>query len=375
MTATVAVGAARWRPRFPAEFARTAIPLLAVIVGLSLYTNSQNGTFLTSNNIQNILVQCATLGILAVGQTFLLAGGQLDLSVGSLVSFTGVVGAERYVHGTNEWLILVFLLAIGAAVGLFWGVIVTYLKVPPFILTLGGLSVFASLAEVIAKNRPISVVNAFNSLGFGHWLGLQAPVTLYIAVLLAAIVVLHFTRFGRQVYAIGSSEQVSFLAGLPVNRVKVSIFVLNGLLAGLAGLVQMARLAAGDPTTGSGMELACVAACVLGGASLAGGKGTIIGSLLGTVVFGVINASLVFLNVAGAWQDTVSGGVLIFAVTVTAVGEMRQARKTGNETSFGQAIRRQLLGSSRQKSEISQQTPTAASPPVEASTPPVEAQV
>lgn len=342
----VAPTAERWRPRFPAEFARTAIPLLAVIIGLSLYTNSRNGSFLTSTNIQNVIEQSAALGILAIGQSFLLVGGQLDLSVGSLVSFTGVVAAHSYTQGMNEWLILVVLLAIGAGTGLFWGLIVTYLKVPPFILTLGGLSVFSSLALVIAHNRPISVVNAFNSLGFGHWLGLQAPVTLYIALLIVAIGLLHFTRFGRQVYALGSSEQVAFLAGLPVNRIKVSIFVLNGLLAGVAGLVQMARLAAGDPSSGSGLELSCVAACVLGGASLAGGRGTILGSLLGTIVFGVINSSLVFLNVASAWQNTVSGGVLIFAVAVTALGELRRDRKSGTESSLGQVLGRLLLSRS-----------------------------
>lgn len=328
----------RWRPRVPAELARTAVPLIVIIVGLSLYTNSRNSAFLTATDLQNILVQSSALGILAIGQTFLLVGGQLDLSVGSMVSFTGVVGAYEYTQGMNEWLILVLLLGIGAITGLGWGLIVTSLKVPPFILTLGGLSVFSSVALVISHNRPISVVNEFNSLGFGHWLGLQAPVTLFLAILIAAAVILHFTRFGRQVFALGSSEQVAYLAGLPVRRIKVSIFVLNGLLAGVAGVVQLARLAAGDPNSGSGMELACIAAVVLGGASLAGGRGTMVGALLGTVVFGVINASLVFLNVAASWQSAVSGGVLILAVTVTAVGDMRRERKTGQDTSLGQAI-------------------------------------
>lgn len=329
---------ARWRPRFPAEFARTAVPLIVIIVGLSLYTNSRNSAFLTGNNIQNILVQSSALGILAIGQTFLLVGGQLDLSVGSMVSFTGVVGAYEYTRGMNEWLILAVLLAIGAGTGLLWGMVVTYLKVPPFILTLGGLSVFSSVALVISHNRPISVVNEFNSLGFGNWLGLQAPVTLFLILLVVATVILHFTRFGRQVFALGSSEQVAYLAGIPVRRIKVSIFVLNGLFVGVAGVVQLARLAAGDPNSGSGMELACIAAVVLGGASLAGGRGTMVGTLLGTVVFGVINASLVFLNVAASWQNAVSGGVLILAVTITAVGDMQRERRTGHDTSFGQAI-------------------------------------
>jgi ribose/xylose/arabinose/galactoside ABC-type transport system permease subunit len=356
---------APWRPRLPADFLRTAVPLLAVIVVVSLYTNSRNGAFLTSDNVQNILVQSSALGILAIGQTFLLVGGQLDLSVGSMVSFTGVVGAYQYTRGWNEWLILVTLLVIGSGVGLLWGVVVTYLRVPPFILTLGGLSVFSSLALVISDSRPISVVNAFNSLGFDKWLGLQAPVTLFLLLLLAGGFLLHFTRFGRQVYALGSSEQVAFLAGLPTNRIKVAIFVLNGALAGVAGLVQLARLAAGDPTAGSGLELACIAAVVLGGASLAGGRGTMVGTLIGTVVFGVIDASLVFLNVAASWQDTVSGGVLIFAVTATAVSDLRRERRSGRDASVGSALTRLLLSRSQRPPTTTTATPgvTRAQPP------------
>ena len=335
--------AAPWRPRLPVDFLRTAVPLIAVIVVLSLYTNSRNGAFLTNNDIQNILVQSSALGILAIGQTFLLVGGQLDLSVGSLVSFTGVVGAYEYTNHWNEWVILLVMLAIGVGTGLVWGLIVTYLRVPPFILTLGGLSVFSSLALVISHNRPISVVNEFNSLGFNNWLGLHAPVTLFLILLVAGGMLLHLTRFGRQVFALGSSEQVAYLAGLPTKRIKVSIFMLNGLLTSVAGLVELARLAAGDPNAGSGLELACIAAVVLGGASLSGGRGTMAGTLLGTLVFGVINASLVFLNVAASWQNLVSGGVLIFAVTVTAISDMRRERRGGRETSFGESLGRFLL--------------------------------
>jgi ribose/xylose/arabinose/galactoside ABC-type transport system permease subunit len=339
-------GPAAWRPRVPADFLRTALPLLVVIVGLSLYTNHRNSAFISSNNIQNILVQSAALGILAVGQTFLIVGGQLDLSVGALVSFTGVLGAYQFVHGTNEWVILIVILLVGAGVGLVWGMIVAYLRVPPFILTLGGMSALSSLALVISHSRPISVLNAFNSLGFGTWLGLQAPATLLLIVVVIGLVVLHFTRFGRAVYALGSSEQTAFLAGLPVTRIKITMFVLNGTLASLAGLVAMARVAAGDPGSGTGLELACIAAVVLGGASLAGGRGTMIGSFIGVLVFGVIDSSLVFLNVAAAWQDFVSGVVLIVAVTITAVSDLRRERRSGRAGHFGRSLSNLLAGRS-----------------------------
>jgi len=329
--------------RVPADFLRTVIPLLVAIVGLSLYTNSQNSQFITSSNIQNILVQSASLGILAIGQTFLLVGGQLDLSVGSLVSFTGVVGAYEYLHGLNEWLIVVVLLAIGGGVGVLWGVIVAYLRVPPFILTLGGLSVFSSLALVISHNAPISVVNAFNALGFGVWLGIAAPATLFLALTVVGALVLHYSRFGRQVFALGSSEQAAYLSGLPTRRIKVEIFALNGALTGVAGLVALARLGAGDPGSGTGLELSCIAAIVLGGASLAGGRGTMLGSFIGVLVFGVIDASLTFLNVAASWQSLVSGAVLIFAVTTTSVSELQRERRAGRPASFGGVLTNLLL--------------------------------
>ncbi|MHB1517246.1 MAG: ABC transporter permease [Acidimicrobiales bacterium] len=308
------------------EFIRVATPLTLAIVGLSLYTNSRDSNFITPNNIQNILVQSSVLGILGVGQLLLLVGGQLDLSVGSMVSFTGVLGAYQLLHGWGEWPVVAMMLVVGAAVGLIWGLMVTVMRVPAFILTLGGLSVFASLALIVSNNQPIPVTNSFNELGFGVVLGIRVPILVWALVLIVGIVLLHFTRFGKRVVAIGSSEQTAFLSGIPVRGVKVSIFVLNGVLAGLAGLLLMARLAAGDPVGGSGLELAVIAAAVLGGASLSGGKGTMIGAALGVLTFGVINSSLTFLNLGGSYQSLVSGGVLILAVSITAVSEFRRSR-------------------------------------------------
>lgn len=312
----------RWtvrRPQGTGEFLRTALPLLVAMVVLSLYTNSQNSAFLSRSALENILTQVAVLGILAVGQTLLVVGGQLDLSVGSVVSFTSVVGAYLYSHHWSQPAILLVMLGIGTGIGLLWGLLVTYLRVPAFILTLGGLSAFSSLALVISNNRPISVLGAFNSLGFGDWLGLPAPAVVFLAAVVLGALVLHGTRFGRQLFALGSSEDAAYLAGLPTRGIKLRLFLLNGLLVGVAGLVQLARLSAGDPSSGSGLELATIAAIVLGGVALTGGRGTMFGSLLGTLTFGVIDASLVFLNVGGAWQSFVTGGVLILAVTVTAL--------------------------------------------------------
>lgn len=323
---------------------RTAIPLVAVIVALSLYTNTQNSAFFTETNVENILAQVAVLGILAAGQVLLLIGGQIDLSVGSLVSLIGVLAAKWFAAGWSDATVVVVALLCGAGVGLVWGLIVAFLDVPPFILTLGGLSVFASLALVIANNTPIPVRSGLNSWGFGDWFGMRAPVVMLIVVVVVAGLVLHFTKFGRTTYALGSSRATTYLAGVPVRRQIILLFIGNSTLAALGGLLLMARLASGDPRSGSGLELSVIAVTVLGGAALAGGRGTMIGTFLGVLVFGVISAALVFLQVPGAYQSLVSGGILIVAVTLTAVADT-QATKTSSGrglSAIGGSLRRQL---------------------------------
>ncbi|WP_409330307.1 ABC transporter permease [Trujillonella humicola] len=320
---------------------RTVLPLVVLLVALALYTDSQNPAFIRSGNIENILVQVAVLGILAAGQTFLLIGGQMDLSVGSLVSLVAVLAAKQFDAGWSTPAVVIFALALGALVGLVWGLVVAYLDVPPFILTLGGLSVLGSLALVASNNVPIRVQDGLNSWGFGQWFGLRAPAVMLIVVLVLAGLLLHFTRFGRTTYALGSSRPTAFLAGVPVKRHLVLLFVGNSTLAAFAGLVMMARLAAGDPRSGQGLELSVIAVTVLGGAALAGGRGTMIGTAVGVLVFGTISSSLTFLKVPGAYQSLVSGGILIVAVVVTAAADLRAARATGVR---GSAAWRGLLG-------------------------------
>jgi ribose/xylose/arabinose/galactoside ABC-type transport system permease subunit len=332
----------RARTSSTATIVRTIVPLLLVIIVLSIYTNSRNPAFLSSGNIQNILAQSAALGILAVGQTLLVIG---DLSVGSLASLTGVMAAKEFGAGWSTAVVVAMSLLVGAIVGVLWGLIVTYLKVPSFILTLGGLSVFSSAALILSSNTPISVLDGLSTLGFGTWFGLQTPGVVLVVVTVIGGVVLHLTRFGRNVYALGSSAEATYLAGVPTRRVTISMFVVNSMLTAVGGLLLMARLAAGDPRSGSGLELTVVAAIVLGGASLAGGRGSMIGSFLGVLVFGTVTASLTFLSVAGAYQSLVSGAILIFAVVATAAADLRAGRTQSRRPleAFGQTITRLVL--------------------------------
>jgi len=282
-------------------------------------------------SLRPLLAATAVLGGLVVGQTLLLVGGQLDLSVGSLVSVGGVVTASFVLHGLPTVVVVAVCLVAGALIGLCWGLIVAYLKVPPFILTLGGLAVFASLALTLAASTPIPMPTGMTWVR-AEVLGVRVAVIVWALVILLGALLLHFTRFGRNVYAVGANEEAAFLAGVPTARIKTALYSINGLLAGLAGVMFAGRVGAGDPRGGVGLELTVVAAAVLGGASLAGGRGSIVGGVLGVLVVAMVTDSLSFLDVPDTYNQLVLGVILIGAVAVTATSEIRRiraARRTG----------------------------------------------
>lgn len=306
------------------ELVRVFVPLLTAVVVLSIYTEYKEDNFVAWANLENILLQTSVLGIIAIGQTFLIAAGQLDLSVGTFAAFSAVLAATQVVDGRSEFLAIVIVLLVGAFVGLIWGLVITTLKIPPFILTLGGLSVFQSLALVRAKNSPVPVRDSFEWLRTGDVLGLRTPIFILFVVLIVAGVVMRYTRFGRQIYALGSAEEASYLAGLPTTRTKILVYVISSTLVAIAGLILMARIGSGDPRSGGGLELRAIAAVVLGGATLAGGRGTPVGSFLGVFVLGVVQASLTFLDINDSWSDFVFGAVLIVAVLITSISDLRR---------------------------------------------------
>lgn len=302
------------------------IPLLLIIIGLAVYTNSQNANFFSAGNIKQILVANAVLGILAVGQTILLVAGQFDLSVGSMVSFGAVLVAKQITSGIPEAAAVIVVVVIAAGTGLIWGLLVSLLRIAPFILTLGGLAVFASAAVTLSHSTTIPIPDNLLWLQSGSVAGVPTPILLWALVLVVGGILLHFTRFGHTVYALGSNEEAAFLSGISVTRVKIAVFIVNGILAGLAAVVMAGRAGAGDPNVGVGLELTTIAAIVLGGASLAGGRGTVFGSLLGVLVLGVVTSSLTFLDVPNSYNQFVFGAILIIAVAVTAFAELRRRR-------------------------------------------------
>jgi len=256
--------------------------------------------------------------------------------------------------GHSETVAVITVLVVSAVVGVVWGAMVAGLRIPPFILTLGGLSLFTSLALRISKSVPTPAREHFDWLGRHKVLGLTTPVWFFLLITAVAAIVMRYTRFGRHVYATGSAEEAAYLAGIPTARTKVLCFVISSTLAGFAGLIGMARISAGDPRVGSSYALQAIAAIVLGGATLAGGRGSPLGTFVGVVLLGVVQAALTFNNVATFWNDAVFGGVLIFAVIVTAIGDLRRNRSTGRSTLKG------LVSRPPDRSTVT--TPTGAAP-------------
>jgi len=305
----------------------TTVPLLLAIIALGAYTAVESSIFLSRPNLENILQQISVLGLISAGMTLLMVAGLLDLSVGSLASFISVVAARMANDGHESATIIIVAIAIGFGASLVNGIIVGGLGVQPFILTLGGLSVFLSLGLVLSDGQPVGLTgNTFATLGVGKWFGLPASGVLFIGAMLVVALMLRYTGLGRNAYAIGSNKQASFLSGVPIARVTISLFALSGVLVGLAGCVMLGRLGAGDPNGGVGLELQAVAAVVLGGASLSGGRGSIWGTFLGVVFLGEIANSLNILGIEVFYQQLVYGSVLMIAVTATTLREDRKLR-------------------------------------------------
>lgn len=311
---------------------RTAGAVVAFVVIVGVVNGFSHGAFLTPGNLTNVLRQITYNAILAVGQTFVIITAGIDLSVGSLIELTGVVMAEFVnavpLHGV--WLVVATLivgLAVGCSAGFVNALPVVKLNLPPFITTLAMMLIARGLAFKIAHGRPIAVnSNAFDSIGTGFFLqgplgvlglpGIPIPVLWMAAIVIAFAIVLTRTRFGRYVFAIGGNEEAARLAGISVARVKTLVYVISGGCAAVAGLLLMARFASGSPNTGIGSELQSIAAVVVGGTSLAGGRGSVVATFFGALLIGVLNNVMNLIGIESYTQDIVLGAVIVLAVIV-----------------------------------------------------------
>jgi ribose transport system permease protein len=273
--------------------------------------------FLTVSNLLNVLEQSSINAIVAAGMTFAIISGGIDLSVGSVLALSGIVLASALQGGVALPLALTLALAGAATSGLLNGLIVTFGRLPPFIATLGMMSVARGLALIWAEGRPISGFNeTFRLIATGRPLGIPAPVLITLVVYGIAHVALAHSVFGRSIYAIGGNEEASRLSGVPVRIHKTCGYVVCGLTSGVAAIVLTARLNSAQPTAGIMYELDAIAATVIGGTSLFGGEGTLIGALIGALIMGVLRNGLNLLNVSSFVQQLVIGVVIIAAVLI-----------------------------------------------------------
>ncbi len=311
-------------------FIKLSLALCALIAVIVLVNAFTYGAFFTPGNIVNVLRQITSNAILAVGQTFVIITAGIDLSVGSLVSLTGVVMAlfaNAMPASINGSVLVVLTLLLGATVGGLAGWInafpVVRLGLPPFITTLAMMLVARGAAYELSHGRPVPLnSDAFMSTGTGFLFrgmlpqlpGLPIPVLWLAVVVIVFAIVLGKTRFGRYVYAIGGNEEAARLAGVRVGLIKTSVYVLSGICAAIAGLLLMARFASGSPQTGTGYELQAIAAVVVGGTSLVGGRGSILGTFVGAFLIGILNNVMNLHNIESYAQEIVLGGVILLAV-------------------------------------------------------------
>lgn len=289
--------------------------LLGIIATLVLIFSVTAQGFLTLQNLDNNARQMAVVGILAVGETFVIITAGIDLSVGSLLGFGGIIVALGLAHDLSTWLAVVAVLAIAVGIGLVNGALINAAALPPFIVTLGMLGILRGLTQIFGNGQQVGYdAPGFTSFAAGTMFGIPNLFWVLAIVCVAAALFLHLTRRGRYMYAIGSSTESARRAGINVGATILTVYAISGLLAGIAGILLTARQAQGDPNAGTGYELDAIAAAVLGGASLFGARGSIIGTFLGVLLVQVMTNGLNLLNFDPQVARMLEGALLILFV-------------------------------------------------------------
>jgi inositol transport system permease protein len=320
---------------FLARFAPTIF-----LIALMAFFAAAEPRFLSSINLFNVMRQVSITGLLALSMTFVILTAGIDLSVGSLLAFSGLVAAavakgglaSRFTVGAGGvgygWgLAALAAIVVGLLCGYVQGVAVTRLKVPPFVVTLGGMSAFRGAALLFSGGGPISGFEpSFTWWGQGKIGPVPVPVIIFLAFAVLAHITLRYTRYGRQVYAVGGNPEAARLSGLNVNRIIASVYVISGFFCGLASFVLAARLNSAEAVAGTGYELTVIASVVIGGTSLFGGSGTILGTVVGTILIGVLLNGLILMDVSSYIQQIIIGIIIVLAVAFDTFAKSRRRK-------------------------------------------------
>ncbi|MEK7406277.1 MAG: ABC transporter permease [Acidobacteriota bacterium] len=301
------------------------LPFLTLIV-LFIALSFASPYFLTYTNLSSVVRQTAVINTMALGMTMIIIAGGIDLSVGAILAFSGLVGTMAMEAG----LPIPYGVAVGLVAGLFWGTVngllATRLNIAPFIVTLGTLGIVRGITLIISNGLPVhKIPQQFSFLGEGNLLGVPFVLWMLVSCALLTHLILEHTRMGRYAFAIGSNPEAAFYTGIPVAFHTTAVYAYSGLLCGLAGMIEASRLMTGQPTAGQGYELQVIAAVVIGGGSLRGGEGSVIGTLIGAFIMGLLSNGSDLLGISPYLQQAIIGAVIILAV---AVDELRK-RKLG----------------------------------------------
>lgn len=307
-----------------------ALAILCIVISVL------SDKFLTMDNGWNILRQISVNICISVGMTLIVLTAGIDLSVGSVLALCGAItagllkngivlaSADTFIGFTLMGALLAGILA-GAVLGLFNGFVITKFSVPPFVATLAMLTIARGLTMLWTKGHPISNLGPdFSVIGTGWLLGIPVPVWIAGWVVLLAVFLTQQTRLGRYIYAIGGNENAAVLSGINITKIKLIVYSIAGALAAIGGIMVTSRLDSAQPNAGTGYELDAIAAVVIGGTSLSGGKGTVWGTVMGAIIIGVLNNGLVLLNVSPFWQQVVKGGVILIAVIIDRLGNKKE---------------------------------------------------
>lgn len=289
--------------------------ILALLLGVVILSIISDA-FLTFNNLMNVLRQVSINGILAVGMTLVILTAGIDLSIGALMAVAAVIAASIVAQNPDAvFPALLAAIAASSLLGGVSGVMSTKLNVAPFIATLAMMTIARGIALIYTNGRPITIQSeAFKYLGQGYIGPVPVPVVIFALVTAIFSFILYKTKFGRYIYAVGGNENAAHVSGIRVHRVKIWVYIINGALAGLAGALLASRISSGQPNSGLGYELDAIAAVVIGGTSLFGGRGSMLGTIVGVLIIGVINNGLNLLNVSSYWQQIIKGLIIAGAV-------------------------------------------------------------